>query len=136
MSITKYIIAICCFSAIICHAQHNNTVIDAKLDYINKELQIQQKIVYHNNSNSILDTLYFHNWAAAYKNRHSPLAKRLIDDYDKSLYFAKAELRGSTVIKSISSNHVSDKWIIDKKQPDIIKVVLDKPLKTQDFQQV
>ncbi|QCX39771.1 M1 family metallopeptidase [Aureibaculum algae] len=132
MRISKYIIALCCFSAFICHAQHNKTTIDAKLDYQNKELKIQQKITYHNVSKVTLDTLYFHNWAASYKNRHTPLSKRLIEDYDKSLYFAKSNLRGGTIIKNISSNYVSDKWFIDKNEPDIIKVILNKPLKSHD----
>lgn len=132
MRISKYIIAVCCFSALICHAQSNKTTIDAELDYQNKELKIQQKIIYHNTSDINLDTLYFHNWAAAYKNRRTPLSKRLIEDYDKSLYFAKSELRGNTTIKNISSNYVSDKWYIDKNRPDIIKVVLDKPLIAKD----
>ncbi|RPD99854.1 aminopeptidase [Aureibaculum marinum] len=118
--------------SLVSHAQRNKTSIDAVLDFKNKELQIQQKIIYYNTSNDNLDTLYFHNWAAAYKDRHTPLAKRLIEDYDKSLYFAKAELRGGTVIKNISSNYISDKWYIDKKTPDIIKVILNKPLKAKD----
>lgn len=132
MRVTKYIIAVCCFSAFFCHAQQNKTRIDAVLDFQNKELKIQQEIIYHNTSTISLDTLYFHNWAAAYKSRRTPLSKRLIEDYDKSLYFAKSKLRGSTVIKNISSNYVSDKWFIDKKSPDILKVVLDQPLKAKD----
>ncbi|MET2984240.1 gluzincin family metallopeptidase [Aureibaculum conchae] len=132
MRISRYIIAICCFSALICHAQSNKITIDAELDYLNKELKIQQEIIYHNTSNVSLDTLYFHNWAAAYKNRRTPLSKRLIEDYDKSLYFAKSELRGNTLIKNISSDYVSDKWFIDKNKPDIIKVVLNEPLIAKD----
>ena len=127
MRISKYIIALCCFSALICHAQSNRIVIDAKLDFQNKELKIQKNIVYNNTSNVSLDTLYFHNWAAAYKNKRTPLSKRLIEDYDKSLYFAKSKFRGSTTIKNISSNYMSEKWHIDKSKPDIIKVVLNKP---------
>jgi len=132
LRISKYIITICCFSALICHAQSNKIIINAELDYQNKELKIQQKIIYHNTSNISLDTLYFHNWAAAYKNRRTPLSKRLIEDYDKGLYFAKSEFRGNTIIKNISSDFVSDKWYIDKNKPDIIKVILNKPLNAKD----
>ena len=132
MRISIYIFALCCFTALISNAQRNKVNIDAKLDYQNQELQIQQKIQYFNTSNVQLDTLYFHNWAAAYKNRNTPLAQRLIEDYDKSLYFSKAKLRGGTIIKNISSNYVSDKWYIDNTHPDIIKVVLDKPLNAKD----
>jgi len=113
-------------------AQNDNIKINAKLNFQNKEIQIQQEIKYYNNSNNILDTLYFHNWPNAYKNRHTPLSKRLIEDYDKSLYFAKADTRGFSDIKGISRNHLPTKWEIDKNLPDIIRVILDKGLQPND----
>jgi len=113
-------------------AQNNIIKINAKLNFQKWEIQMQQEIKYYNNSNDILDTLYFHNWANSYKNRRTPLSKRLIEDYDKSLYFAKANTRGFSDIKGISRNNLPTKWEIDKNSPDIIRVILDKGLQPND----
>ncbi len=86
----KFTVVLCFFYALAGQAQNNLISIDAKLDYKNNELQIQQEITYFNTSGSSLDTLYFHNWSAAYKDIKTPLSKRLIEDYDKSLYFGLA----------------------------------------------
>ncbi len=112
-------------------SQNNKITINAELDFTTKEIQIQQEITYFNTSGSSLDTLYFHNWSAAYKDRKTPLSKRLIEDYDKSLYFSKAIHRGSSIIKNVSSNY-SDKWFVNNQSPDIIGVALNKPLSAKD----
>ena len=106
--------------------------IDATLNYQKKEIQIQQEISYYNSTSTTLDTLYFHNWANAYKNKHTPLSKRLIEDYDKSLYFAKIKKRGNSIIKVISDNFVATKWQTVKGAPDIVSVILHKPLLPND----
>ena len=59
-----------------------------RLDESKDILEIQQKTIYHNFSKDTLKELFFHNWNNSFKTRKSPLTKRLIDDYDKSLYFA------------------------------------------------
>jgi len=128
----KFTVVLCFFYALVGQSQNNLISIDAKLDYKNSKLQIQQEIVYYNNSKSTIDTLYFHNWAAAYKDRKTPLSKRLIEDYDKSLYFSKPKNRGSSTIKDISSNDTSLKWFVNNQSTDIIGVVLNKPLSTTD----
>ncbi len=132
MNFTKYITVLFFLSTIVCEAQHNSIKIDAKLNFEKREIQVQQEINYHNNTGITLDTLYFHNWANAYKDKHTPLAKRLIEDYDKSLYFAKIEKRGSSSIKGTSSNYISTTWNIDDDSPDIINVILNKPLHPND----
>jgi len=59
------------------------------LNTITHTLQIQQNTTYINNSNTVLDTITFYNWANAYKDKYTPLAKRFIEDYSKSFHFAK-----------------------------------------------
>jgi len=113
-------------------AQNDIVKIDAELNFEKREIQIQQEIIYHNKARITLDTLYFHNWANSYKDRQTPLSKRLIEDYDKSLYFAKPEKRGSSIIKVISSNYVSTKWDIGKNTPGIVRVLLNEPLPPND----
>ncbi len=128
----KLTVVLCFFYVLVSQSQNNLITIDAKLDYKNSELQIQQEIVYYNTSKVNLDTLYFHNWPAAYKDRKTPLSKRLIEDYDKSLYFSKTKHRGGSTIKGISSNNTSNKWFVDEQSPDIVGVVLSKPLSATD----
>ncbi len=119
-------------SAFVSKAQNDIVKIDAKLNYKEREIQIQQEITYHNTTGKTVDTIYFHNWANGYKNRQTPLSKRMIEDYTKSLYFAKIEKRGNSIIKGTSSNYISTKWDIDKKSSDIIRIFLNEPLQTND----
>jgi hypothetical protein len=113
--------------------QQNDIIkIDAQLNYKNREFQIQQKFIFHNNAKFTLNEVYFHNWANGYKNRHTPLSKKLIEDYDKNLYFAKIENRGYSNIKAISGNYVPLKWTVLENSPDIFKVKLNAPLKPKD----
>ncbi len=132
MNFTRYILILFFLSTFVCKAQNDVISINAKLNYTTKEIQIKQEINYYNKTGSTLDTLYFHNWANGYKDKRTPLSKRLIEDYDKSLYFAKTEKRGSSTIKGISSNYIATKWEIDSKTPDIVRVILNEPLQPND----
>ncbi len=114
------------------NAQTDVIKINASFDFETSELKIKQQITYFNNSASNLDTLYLLNWANGYRNKHTPLAKRLIEDYDKSLYFAKKKQRGRSDIKDISENSQFTEWQVNKDQPDIVTVYLNKPLAPND----
>ena len=116
------------FSASI-FAQKNAIKIEAQLDDKNDILKIQQEIVFHNDSDSTLTEIYLHNWINSYRSKKSPLSKRLIEDYDKSLYFAKDQDRGYTDINNLTVNFESVSFLeLEKDQIDIIKVLLGKPL--------
>ncbi len=109
-------------------AQTNEISIKAKLDSKLQTIDIQQEIIFYNNSSDILDTIYLHNWANAYANRETPLSKRLIENYDKRLYFAKAQQRGYSKIKNINIDHQTSNWKELPKAIDIIKVKLPNSL--------
>ncbi len=113
-------------------SQNNYITIDAALDFTQKEIKIKQQIKYYNTAGIHLDTLYFHNWANSYKDKHTPLSKRLLEDYDKSLYFANDNKRGFSTISQISSQKDSVQWKTVKNKPDIIQVVLNKSLASRD----
>ncbi|MGB5362951.1 MAG: aminopeptidase, partial [Aureibaculum sp.] len=119
-------------STIVVKAQNDLIKIDAELNFVKKEIQIQQEIIYHNKTDISLDTLYFHNWPNSYRDRHTPLSNRLIEDYDKSLYFARIDKRGNSKINGISSNYESTKWKSEINSPDILKVFLNKSLNPKD----
>lgn len=102
------------------------------LDAENHTLQIQQEIVYHNKSNITLDTIYLHNWANSFKDNNTPLSKRLIEDYNKDLYFAKEKYRGHSSIKNLTIDFESVSWIINENASDIVAIPLNKSLKPND----
>ena len=103
--------------------------IESQLDDKNDILRIKQSIVYFNNSDSTLTEIYLHNWPNGYKNKMSPLSKRLIEDYDKSLYFAKEADKGYTDIKNLTINFENVSFLeLSKDQIDIIKVIPAKPI--------
>ena len=113
-------------------AQNDQIKINAFLNITTHELEIAQEITYFNKSKVPLDTIYLLNWPNSYLGRKSPLAKRLVEDYDKSLYFAKRKDRGNSRIKELSSNSQPLKWFVQEDIQDIIIVALNNTLKPKD----
>lgn len=113
-------------------AQNNEIKIDAQLFPKNHELKIQQSIIFHNKSGKTLDTIYLHDWANGYADKKSPLSKRLLNNYNKDLYFAKEKNRGSTAIQNISADFNSVTWNRLEKKNDIIEVILNQPLQANE----
>jgi hypothetical protein len=124
------------FASIFClnnaYSQTNSTTILAVLNAQSNELKIQQQIIFYNKSDSILNAVYFHNWANAYKDKNTPLANRFIENYSKTFHFAKEKHRGSSKINSISVNYDLVTWDITGKDPDILKINLKEVLKPKD----
>ncbi|MGJ8759935.1 MAG: aminopeptidase [Polaribacter sp.] len=109
-------------------SQQNSISIKSKLDTEKDELKIQQEIVFHNPSDSILTKVYLHNWANSYRDRKTPLSKRFIKDFRKDLYFAKPQELGSSTIKSLSVDFENVHFKELDKQADIIEIDLNNPL--------
>lgn len=97
-----------------------------------RTLEIEQEITYFNTSDTILNSIYLLNWANAYKNRYTPLSNRLIENYDKSLYFAKIEKRGFSEILTMQSSDQDLHWEVLKDMLDIVKVDLSISLQPSD----
>ena len=122
--VTLFVFRIC--------AQTNSIQINATLDEKNDVLKIQQEIVYYNNSKQSLNEIYLHNWANSFKDKNTPLTKRLIEDYDKSLYFAKENERGFSKLLNLSVNYKVARFTSEKNRDDIIKIELSKALNPSD----
>ena len=120
------------FCSFATYAQTNTIKIDAALNTNTDVIQIQQEIVFYNNTNKILSQIYLHNWQNGFKNRKTPLSKRLIEDYRKSLYFANDNERGFTEILNLTANYKSINFSSKKDQGDIIKLDLNKSLNPND----
>lgn len=116
--------------------QNNEIQINASLNIEKNELQIEQSITFYNHSETNLDTIYLHNWPNAYKDKYTPLAKRLIESYENSFHFSSAKNRGFTTIKNITIQHHKVTYFIPPQFPDVIGIVLPntlEPLKSITF---
>ena len=102
-------------------AQQNSIDIKATLEDTKDRLNIQQKIVYYNTSNTELKRIFLHNWPNSFKNRKTALSKRFIEAYQKKMYFSKAKDLGFTEIKNISVNFETVRFQEVKNQIDFNK---------------
>lgn len=105
---------------------------NVKLDDKNDVFHIQQSIIYYNTSKKALQKVYLYNWANSYKNKKAPLSKRMIEDYDKSLYFAKEEDKGHVTIENLSVNFKTVDFNELDKQLDILELHLKNDLHPKD----
>ena len=114
------------------NGQEHSIHIDAQLDDTKDIIRINQRIIFYNDSDTTLTHIYLHNWANGYKNNKAPLAKRLIEDYDKSLYFANQKDRGFTTIKNLNVDYETATFSdVEDDKIDVIKIVLNTPLSSK-----
>ena len=113
-------------------SQTQKIKIKANLKPEKDEINIIEEIKFFNTSSDTLKTVYLHNWANSFKGPNTPLSKRLLDDYDRSLYFSKEKDRGYSKIFSIIDKHSSASFKIDEKTPDIVKIPLKESIKPKD----
>ncbi|MDO9261086.1 MAG: hypothetical protein Q7U08_04010, partial [Flavobacteriaceae bacterium] len=133
MGYLKYFLSIFAISIpVYFFGQTNEIQLNASLNTEKHELQIEQKITFYNNSHQNLDSLYFHNWPQAYKDKFTPLSKRLIESYDKSFYFSSAKNRGFTKLKTIHLENQLINYFIPKNFPDVIGIALPETLAPRD----
>ncbi|WP_228414828.1 aminopeptidase [Chryseobacterium sp. G0201] len=85
-------------------AQKDSIYIEAKLSSDKKTLNINQEIVYYNNSEKDLDTVKLLNWVSAYKKRGTSLVYRKLEDRNNDLHFAKPEEQGKLLSLNIKSS--------------------------------
>ena len=116
----------------LCFGQKNNISITATLNSETNKLEIYQETTYHNTSNRVLNTVYFHNWANAYKDKNTPLAVRFVEKNSKSFHFEKEKNRGYSEIKNIFSNYELANWSSTINNPDILNLELNAPLQPND----
>lgn len=114
------------------YSQTNDIKINAVLNIESNEVNIEQKTVFYNNTDSILKAVYFHNWPNAYKDKKTPLAKRFVENYSKSFQFTSEKNRGASIIHSILVNNKSSIFEISTTNPDYLKVALNNLLKPGD----
>ena len=102
--------------------------IKASLDPIENEIHIVQKIRYTHLKDFPTKEIYLNDWNHAYSSTESPLAKRLVEEYNRSFYLSKKSKRGATVIESLQVNGKAHNWERPENQIDIIKVTLEEEI--------
>lgn len=90
-----------------------------------KQLQIKQKIVLFNTSKKAINKVYLHNWANAYKDKNTPLAKRFTDNFSRDFHFTSDSKRGFSQIHALEVNGKKATWVDMEKHPDIVAVFLE-----------
>ncbi|MGB5818032.1 MAG: metalloprotease [Saonia sp.] len=112
-------------------AQHTNDI-KATLDGDSKIISIQQDFTYVNSSRDTLKTLYFNDWAHAYSDKNTALAKRFDEEFKKSLHLAKDKERGATkIISAVDKYYGGLQWERTSGK-DIIKLQLKQRLAPLD----
>lgn len=98
----------------------------------NKTLNIQQEIIFFNQSDDTLTSIVLNDWNHAYSSKTTTLAKRFSDEFYRGFHLAKAEERGNTENLTIIG---PEKLFLSWERPensDFIKVQLrDKLLPNQ-----
>ena len=124
----SYIILFCFLACPLLYSQQNSIHIKSVLDSGKDVLRIEQEIIFHNTSDSILTSIFLHNWANSYRDKKTPLFKRFIKDFKKDLYFAKEKELGSSIIKSMTVDFESSNFKELNNRADILEIFLNKPL--------
>src|SRR5690606_10667618 len=106
--------------------------INAVLDAEAHRIKIDQKIVYKNASEVVLDTLYFTDWANSFSNKTSPLAKQFAYHFKTNFHFEKNENRGKSLIYSITGKDGQPLQWQRGKEVDILYVIPAQPLQSQE----
>jgi len=112
--------------------QEVNFEILVTLNDRNHELNAFETIEYINNSPDTLDYLYFHLWPNAYSGNETELAKRQIVLKGKSKLFKDPELKGCIDSLDFRINNLPVQWDLLSGQPDICKIVLNRPIRPGD----
>ena len=112
-------------------SQENRYNIVAFFDTENKKINIDQELIFFNNSNIELEYLILNDWANSYSNSKTPLGKRLSEEYSLKFQRSTKKQRGYTEINKIHTVEKLDYSRLRNKI-DLIKVNLTEPLKPGD----
>lgn len=96
------------------------------------QMAIQQKIIYVNKSDSPISNIVLHNWPNSFKDKNTALTKRMLENFNKSLYFADSIDRGNSELRRLTVNFKPAEYRNYKDHDDIIEILLKEELKPQD----
>lgn len=99
-----------------------------ELDTLDHRLKVKQTLTVENRSNQPLDSIYLNDWANAYGSTKSPLALRLVEEYNRSFYLSKTSKRGFTKLLHMTVRGKEINWYRPKGKNDQIVLPLVTPL--------
>ena len=91
-------------------------------------MDVEQKIIFHNNSENKLNHLILYDWNNAYSSIDTPLSKKLYEEYNLALIKSEKKERGFTIINKISTSFSNLSWERTAENPDLIKIFLKNEL--------
>ena len=91
-------------------------------------MDLEQKIIFHNNSENKLNHLILYDWNNAYSSNDTPLSKKLYEEYNLALIKSDKKERGFTIINKISTSFSNLSWERAAENPDLIKIFLKNEL--------
>ena len=87
-------------------------------------MDLEQKIIFHNNSENKLNHLILYDWNNAYSSNDTPLSKKLYEEYNLALIKSDKKERGFTIINKITTSFSNLSWERTTENPDLIKIFL------------
>ncbi len=106
------------------YAQHHSQMF-VEVNTVEKILNIQQELLFFNESNDTLTSITLNDWNNAYANVNTPLARRFSDEFYRGFHLAKEDERGSTKnLTIIDADKLFLSWKRTDENPDIISVTL------------
>ncbi len=118
------------FSQIPYFQQQTDYLIHAELDDSAHILKGNVTITYTNNSPDNLPFLYFHVWMNAFSSKTSAYAHQNLQQGNTRFYFAETDEMGGYKDLNFTIDGKKCEVEIDKNHPDILKIILQNPLKT------
>ena len=91
-------------------------------------MDLEQKIIFHNNSENKLNHLILYDWNNAYSSNDTPLSKKLYEEYNLALIKSDKKERGFTIINKITTSFSNLSWERTTENPDLIKIFLKNEL--------
>ena len=76
------------FLSILLGQSNNSYEINVELIQEDKLLIINQKMIFNNDSNNIIEKVFLEDWSNSYRDNNSKLAKRISDEYSRTFTFA------------------------------------------------
>ncbi len=91
-------------------------------------MDVEQKIIFLNNSENKLNHLILYDWNNAYSANDTPLSKKLSEEYNLALIKSEKKERGITKINKISTGSSNLSWKRTTENPDLIEIILKNEL--------
>lgn len=124
----KYYFTLLLFLPITVWAQHQSKMI-VEVDIEKKELTVNQKLTFFNQTNDTLTNIVLNDWINGYSSKNTALAARFSDEFERSFHLAKESERGGTrnlIITDKDNNEV--RWNRNKNFQDVLSLELKEKL--------